>query len=209
MPEMLAVTAAVAGAGLGKDVALITDGRFSGATKGLMIGHVAPEACVGGPIAALRDGDEITIDAEARRIDVKLSPAELARRMKAWRQPAPRYTAGVFAKYAALVSSASEGAVTRAVPASTRASTPAPRRDRAPARPERSGRAAAAESKGRPERSARAAGAESKGQRQRTSSARPERSASRKASAKSKGASGRATAKKAARGKVAVRGRGR
>ncbi|HET9596142.1 MAG TPA: dihydroxy-acid dehydratase [Anaeromyxobacteraceae bacterium] len=151
MREMLGVTAAIVGQGLGESVALVTDGRFSGATKGLMIGHVAPEACVGGPIAALRDGDEITIDAEARRIDVKLSPAELARRMKAWRQPAPRYTAGVFAKYAALVSSAAEGAVTRAFPTPTRASTPAPRRDRSapPARPERSAsRKASAKSKG-------------------------------------------------------------
>jgi len=113
MREMLGVTAALVGQGLSESVALITDGRFSGATKGLMIGHVAPEAAVGGPIAALRDGDEIAIDVEARTIDVKLSPAEFARRMKAWRAPAPRYTAGVFAKYAALVSSAAEGAVTR------------------------------------------------------------------------------------------------
>jgi dihydroxy-acid dehydratase len=114
MREMLGVTAALVGQGLGESVALLTDGRFSGATKGLMIGHVTPEAAVGGPIAALRDGDEIVIDTEARKIDVKLSASEIARRMKAWRAPAPRYTVGVFAKYAALVSSAAEGAVTRA-----------------------------------------------------------------------------------------------
>jgi len=117
MREMLGVTAALVGQGLGESVALVTDGRFSGATRGLMIGHVAPEAFVGGPIAALRDGDEIAIDAEARRIDVKLSAGEIAKRMKAWRAPTPRYTAGVFAKYAALVSSAAEGAVTRPSPA--------------------------------------------------------------------------------------------
>ena len=114
MREMLGVTAALVGQGLGDSVALITDGRFSGATKGLMIGHVTPEAAVGGPIAALRDGDEIVIDTEARKIDVRLSATEIAKRMKAWRAPAPRYTAGVFAKYVALVSSAAEGAVTRA-----------------------------------------------------------------------------------------------
>jgi dihydroxy-acid dehydratase len=113
MREMLGVTAALVGQGLGESVALLTDGRFSGATKGLMIGHVTPEAAVGGPIAALRDGDEIVIDTEARKIDVRLSASEIARRMKAWRAPAPRYTVGVFAKYAALVSSAAEGAVTR------------------------------------------------------------------------------------------------
>jgi dihydroxy-acid dehydratase len=124
MREMLGVTAALVGQGLGDSVALLTDGRFSGATKGLMIGHVAPEAAVGGPIAAVRDGDEITIDVDARRIDVKLTAAQLAKRMKGWRAPEPRYTSGVFAKYAALVSSAAEGAVTRP-PVSTRA--PAPR----------------------------------------------------------------------------------
>jgi dihydroxy-acid dehydratase len=113
MREMLGVTAAIVGQGLGEDVALITDGRFSGATRGLMIGHIAPEAAAGGPIAALRDGDMITIDIENRRIDVALSAADLAERLKAWVKPAPRYTAGVFAKYAAHVSSASEGAITR------------------------------------------------------------------------------------------------
>ncbi|HEX9288857.1 MAG TPA: dihydroxy-acid dehydratase [Anaeromyxobacteraceae bacterium] len=113
MREMLGVTAALVGQGLGDSVALLTDGRFSGATKGLMIGHVAPEAVVGGPIAAVRDGDTIAIDTEARRIEVKLSPAEIARRLRSWRAPEPRYTQGVFAKYAALVSSAAEGAVTR------------------------------------------------------------------------------------------------
>jgi dihydroxy-acid dehydratase len=112
MREMLGVTAALVGQGLGESVALLTDGRFSGATRGLMIGHVAPEAAVGGPIAALRDGDEIAIDADRNRLDVALGAAELARRMKGWRPPAPRYTAGVFAKYAALVSSAAHGAVT-------------------------------------------------------------------------------------------------
>jgi dihydroxy-acid dehydratase len=130
MREMLGVTAALVGQGLGGSVALLTDGRFSGATKGLMIGHVAPEACVGGPIAAVRDGDQITIDVDARRIDVKVSPAELTRRMKGWRQPAPRYTSGVFAKYAALVSSAAEGAVTRAGLPTTRAPAPMPVRQR-------------------------------------------------------------------------------
>jgi dihydroxy-acid dehydratase len=112
MPEMLAVTAAVAGAGLGKDVALITDGRFSGATKGFSVGHISPEAFVGGPIALLRDGDRIEIDAENRRIDVLVDEGDLARRRAAWKAPAPRYESGALAKYARLVSSASEGAVT-------------------------------------------------------------------------------------------------
>ncbi|HYU94400.1 MAG TPA: dihydroxy-acid dehydratase [Actinomycetota bacterium] len=112
MPEMLAVTAAVAGAGLGKDVALITDGRFSGATKGFSVGHISPEAFVGGTIALLRDGDRIEIDAENRRIDVLVDEGDLARRRAAWKAPAPRYESGALAKYARLVSSASEGAVT-------------------------------------------------------------------------------------------------
>ncbi len=112
MPEMLAVTAAVAGAGLGKDVALITDGRFSGATKGFSVGHISPEALVGGPIALLREGDRIEIDAENRRIDVLVDGADLAGRRAAWKAPAPRYRSGALAKYARLVSSASEGAVT-------------------------------------------------------------------------------------------------
>ncbi len=114
MREMLSVTAAIVGQGLGQSVALLTDGRFSGATRGLMLGHVSPEAYAGGPLAALRDGDEITIDVAARRVDVALSDAEIAERMRGWQPPAPRYTTGVFAKYAALVSSAAEGAVTRA-----------------------------------------------------------------------------------------------
>jgi dihydroxy-acid dehydratase len=112
MPEMLAVTAAVAGAGLGKDVALITDGRFSGATKGFSVGHISPEAFVGGPIALLRDGDRIEIDAENRRIDLLVDESDLAGRRAAWKAPAPRYQSGALAKYARLVSSASEGAVT-------------------------------------------------------------------------------------------------
>jgi len=113
MREMLAVTAALVGAGLGESVALITDGRFSGATHGLMAGHVAPEAARGGPIAALRDGDVITVDVAARRLDVELSDAEIRRRLAAWEPPAPRYASGAMAKYARLVSSASLGAVTR------------------------------------------------------------------------------------------------
>ncbi len=109
MREMLQVTGAIVGQGLGADVALITDGRFSGATYGFMVGHVAPEAANGGPIAFVRDGDEITIDAAKRRIDVK---ADLKKRMKGWKPPKPNYAWGVLAKYAATVSSASEGAVT-------------------------------------------------------------------------------------------------
>jgi len=113
MREMLGVTSAIVGAGLGDSVALVTDGRFSGATRGFMLGHVAPEAAARGPIAALRDGDTITMDIDARRIDVALSEAEIAERLAAWQPPAPRYVDGVFAKYCALVSSASEGAVTK------------------------------------------------------------------------------------------------
>ena len=112
MREMLAVTAAIVGQGLGESVALLTDGRFSGATHGLMAGHVAPEAANGGPIALVRDGDAITFDIKARRLDVDLSLAELAKRRAKWKAPAPRYQQGVMAKYAQLVSSASEGAVT-------------------------------------------------------------------------------------------------
>ena len=112
MREMLAVTAAIVGQGLGQSVALLTDGRFSGATRGLMAGHVSPEAAVGGPIALLRDGDRVVFDISARRLDVRCSTAELARRRTAWHPPAPRYRSGVMAKYAQLVSSASEGAVT-------------------------------------------------------------------------------------------------
>jgi dihydroxy-acid dehydratase len=112
MREMLGVTAALVGEGLGESVALLTDGRFSGATKGLMAGHVAPEAAVGGPIAAIREGDMIVFDINARRLDVELTDAQIQERLATWKAPAPRYTTGVFAKYAASVSSASEGAVT-------------------------------------------------------------------------------------------------
>jgi dihydroxy-acid dehydratase len=112
MREMLSVTAAIVGEGLGESVALITDGRFSGATRGLMVGHVAPEAALGGPIAAIREGDRITIDTKVRRLELEISDAEIARRMAEWKPPAPHYKTGVFAKYAALVTSASEGAIT-------------------------------------------------------------------------------------------------
>ena len=112
MREMLGVTAALVGAGLGDSVALLTDGRFSGATHGLMAGHVAPEAAQGGPIAALRDGDTIVFDIAARRLDVHISEEEMNARLRQWKPPAPRYTSGVMAKYAKLVSSASQGAVT-------------------------------------------------------------------------------------------------
>jgi dihydroxy-acid dehydratase len=112
MREMLAVTAAIVGAGLGESVALVTDGRFSGATHGLMAGHVAPEASKGGPIAAIADGDRILIDIATRSLTVDLGDGEIARRLAAWRPPAPRYATGVMAKYARLVRSASEGAVT-------------------------------------------------------------------------------------------------
>ncbi|MEK7783567.1 MAG: dihydroxy-acid dehydratase [Candidatus Binatota bacterium] len=113
MREMLAVTAALVGAGLGDSVALLTDGRFSGATHGLMAGHVAPEAADRGPIAALRDGDTIVFDVAKRRLDAELSDEEIRSRLSKWMPPPPRYTTGVMAKYAKLVSSASEGAVTR------------------------------------------------------------------------------------------------
>jgi dihydroxy-acid dehydratase len=101
----------VVGAGLGESVALVTDGRFSGATRGLMVGHVAPEAARGGPLAVVRDGDRITIDIDAGTLAVELSDEELAERLTAWQPPAPRYAGGVFARYRALVGSASEGAV--------------------------------------------------------------------------------------------------
>jgi dihydroxy-acid dehydratase len=113
MREMLEVTGAIVGAGLGESVALLTDGRFSGATRGLMAGHVSPEAANGGPIAALQEGDSIVIDIQARRLDVELSDAEIAARLANWKEPTPRYTGGVFAKYRALVSSASDGAITQ------------------------------------------------------------------------------------------------
>jgi len=112
MREMLGVTAAIVGAGLGDSVALMTDGRFSGATRGLMAGHVAPEAALGGPIAALREGDTISFDIEKRTLNVALSDAEIQERMKDWKEPIPRYKSGVMAKYARHVSSASEGAMT-------------------------------------------------------------------------------------------------
>lgn len=113
MREMLGVTAALVGAGLGDSVALLTDGRFSGATHGLMAGHVAPEAASGGPIAALRSGDTVVFDINKRHLDVDLSDKEIRSRLSRWRPPAPHYASGVMAKYARLVSSASEGAVTR------------------------------------------------------------------------------------------------
>ena len=112
MQEMLSVTAALVGEGLGESVALLTDGRFSGGTHGLMIGHVAPEAALGGPIALVREGDEIEIDVTTKRMDLLVEDVELERRRAEWRAPSPRYATGVMAKYAALVSSASEGAVT-------------------------------------------------------------------------------------------------
>ena len=112
MREMLAVTAAIVGAGLGESVALLTDGRFSGATRGMMAGHVAPEAAQGGPIAAVRDGDAILFDERGRKLQLEVDDAEIASRLAAWSPPAPRFTSGVMAKYARLVSSASTGAVT-------------------------------------------------------------------------------------------------
>ena len=112
MPEMLAVTAAVAGAGLGKDVALITDGRFSGATKGYSVGHIAPEAFIGGPIALVEEGDRIRIDADARSLELLVDDATLAGRRDGWSAPAPRYTTGALAKYAKLVGGAEHGAIT-------------------------------------------------------------------------------------------------
>jgi dihydroxy-acid dehydratase len=111
MREMLHVTAALVGEGIGDEVALITDGRFSGATHGLMVGHIAPEAFKGGPLAVVRDGDEIVLDVESRTLDLNIPTEELEGRLAAWTPPKPRYTSGVFAKYAAHVSSASEGAV--------------------------------------------------------------------------------------------------
>ncbi len=113
MREMLSVTGAIVGEGLGASVALLTDGRFSGATHGLMAGHVSPEAALGGPIAAVRDGDMIRFDVSKRLLEVEISDEVLRQRMKEWKPPQPRYPTGVFAKYAALVSSASQGAITR------------------------------------------------------------------------------------------------
>jgi dihydroxy-acid dehydratase len=112
MQEMLSVTGALVGEGLGEHVALLTDGRFSGGTHGLMLGHVSPEAAVGGPIALVEEGDTITVDVDARELNLEVDEATLAERRARWTPPAPRYTTGVMAKYAALVSSASEGAIT-------------------------------------------------------------------------------------------------
>jgi len=112
MREMLSPTSAIIGAGLGDSVGLVTDGRFSGATYGLVVGHVAPEAAVGGALALVHEGDPITIDADARRLSLDVPDAELERRRAAWSPPPARYTSGVLAKYARLVSSSSLGAVT-------------------------------------------------------------------------------------------------
>jgi dihydroxy-acid dehydratase len=119
MRELLQVTAALVGEGLGETTALVTDGRFSGATRGLMVGHVAPEAARGGPLAALREEDVVVIDVERRQLLVELDEGELAARLAEWTPPAPRFASGALAKYAALVSSASLGAITR-VPTSQR-----------------------------------------------------------------------------------------
>jgi dihydroxy-acid dehydratase len=113
MREMLGVTAAIVGEGLGDAVALLTDGRFSGATRGLMIGHVSPEAALGGPIAALHEGDTVHIDINQRKLEVEINDATLRHRLAEWKAPKPKYAGGVFAKYAALVRSASEGAITK------------------------------------------------------------------------------------------------
>ncbi|HWS75764.1 MAG TPA: dihydroxy-acid dehydratase, partial [Quisquiliibacterium sp.] len=111
MPEMLAPTSALIGAGLGESVGLITDGRFSGGTWGMVVGHVAPEAAVGGPIALVQEGDPITIDAHALLLQLNVGDGEIARRRAAWKAPAPRYTRGVMAKFRRLTTSASRGAV--------------------------------------------------------------------------------------------------
>jgi len=112
MREMLSPTSAIMGKGLGKDVALITDGRFSGGSHGFVVGHVTPEAFVGGPLAVIKNGDPVTIDAEKRELSLDLPAREISRRLRKWNQPKPRYTRGVLAKYAKLVSSAHLGAVT-------------------------------------------------------------------------------------------------
>jgi dihydroxy-acid dehydratase len=111
MREMLAVTGAIKGAGLGKDVLLVTDGRFSGGTTGLCVGHVAPEAVDGGPVAFVRDGDRIRLDVSARTLDLLVDKDELESRRAAWEPPAPKHERGVLAKYAKLVGSAARGAV--------------------------------------------------------------------------------------------------
>ena len=113
MPEMLRITAAIVGAGLGEIVAMVTDGRFSGATRGMMVGHVAPEAAVGGPIAVVEEGDRILIDAENGRLELLISEEEMKRRLENFKPKPPRYSKGLLAKYASLVSSASEGAITK------------------------------------------------------------------------------------------------
>jgi dihydroxy-acid dehydratase len=112
MQEMLQVTGALVGEGLGDSVALITDGRFSGGTHGLMIGHIAPEAALGGPIGLVEEGDEIVIDVDRKAVDLSVPAGVLDERRARWAAPRPRYAGGVMAKYAALVSTASEGAVT-------------------------------------------------------------------------------------------------
>jgi dihydroxy-acid dehydratase len=117
MRELLSVTSSVMGAGLGESVALVTDGRFSGATRGLMVGHVAPEAARGGPIAVVRDGELVTIDLDAGVLSVDLDDAELADRLATWQPPPAAHAGGVFARYRSLVGSASEGAVLRPDPA--------------------------------------------------------------------------------------------
>jgi dihydroxy-acid dehydratase len=117
MREMLSVTASVVGAGLGESVALVTDGRFSGATRGLMVGHVSPEAARGGPLAIVREGDPISLDADAGTLRLDIPDAEIAARLTGWRPPPLPYAEGVFGRYRALVSSASEGAVLRVPPA--------------------------------------------------------------------------------------------
>ena len=116
MREMLATTAALVGQGLGKKVAMVTDGRFSGGTRGFMVGHVAPEAYVGGPIALVKDGDEITIDTETNVLDLHVSAEELENRRRQWSKPQPNYTSGALAKFATLVGSAAQGAITTANP---------------------------------------------------------------------------------------------
>ena len=112
MREMLSPTSAIMGKGLGKEVALITDGRFSGGSHGFVVGHITPEAYTGGPLAVVKNGDRITIDAAKRQLNLEIPAAEIKKRLKAWRAPKPRYTRGVLAKYASHVTSASEGAVT-------------------------------------------------------------------------------------------------
>jgi dihydroxy-acid dehydratase len=111
MREMLSATSAIVGASLGEVVALVTDGRFSGATRGLMIGHVSPEAVRGGPLAAVRDGDVVAIDVDAGTLDLEVAPAEVADRLRPWSPPPPVYRSGVFGRYAATVGSAARGAV--------------------------------------------------------------------------------------------------